>query len=421
MYADENAKPSGRILFALSLVPLIMVLGNSMIIPVLPMLANEYDLSALQTGLLITLFSIPAGAMIPVAGFLSDRFGRKKIILWALVLYGIGGLIAGTAGLLLSSPYTWVMVGRIIQGIGAAGTAPIAMALIADLYPPAHRSRALGVIESANAFGKVVSPILGALLALLTWYALFFAFPLFIVPVVWLIARWVEDTEAGAAPSFTKYKRDIALVFRRHGHWLGICFILGAIQMFFLFGMLFYLAEALDQFTSFSGVTRGFLLAFPLLSLILTSIWCGRAIERRAELIKLFITGGTAIIAAICAILPFASKPATLIGLLFLGGMGAGWVLPSLNTLITSAVGKAERGMITSLYSSVRFLGIAAGPAVFGTLLTRPFVLFWGTCGACLLLVLLTIRFLQRPGSIKSKNGHVRLLFTLPTTESKDP
>ncbi|WP_286884416.1 MFS transporter [Aneurinibacillus sp. UBA3580] len=405
-----KTKPSDRVLFALSLVPLIMVLGNSMVIPVLPAIANEYDLSAMDTGLLITLFSVPAGAIIPFAGFLSDRIGRKKVIIVALVLYGAGGLIAGGAALFFAQPYAWIVAGRIIQGIGAAGTSPIAMALIGDLYPPEHRGRALGVIESANAFGKVLSPVLGSLLALIAWYALFFAFPLLIVPALWAIARWVKEAETEAPPPFAKYKQDAVNVFRKQGRWLFISFLLGAAQMFFLFGMLFYLAEALDNYTSLSGPVRGLFLALPLLSLTVISAWVGNIIGQKVERMKTFLVSGTSLTAVICTILPFTAHPIAIIALLFAGGIGAGFVLPCLNALITSAVGKAERGIVTSLYSSVRFLGIAAGPAVFGALMGRPFLLFWGTSAFCLLLALLTARFIHRPAQIKSKHGHRRLL-----------
>src|SRR5690554_3720473 len=74
---------------ALAGVPLIMVLGNSLFIPVLPAIQNALNISKVQVSLLITLFSVPAGIVIPLAGFLSDRFGRKKVIIPALILYAL--------------------------------------------------------------------------------------------------------------------------------------------------------------------------------------------------------------------------------------------------------------------------------------------------------------------------------------------
>ncbi|NMA71676.1 MAG: MFS transporter, partial [Firmicutes bacterium] len=82
-------------LAALCSVPFVMVLGNSMLIPVLPAMGHALDVSPVQVGLLITAFSVPAGLLIPLAGALADRYGRKIIMVPALMLYGLGGLLAG--------------------------------------------------------------------------------------------------------------------------------------------------------------------------------------------------------------------------------------------------------------------------------------------------------------------------------------
>src|SRR5699024_8288384 len=110
-------------------------------------------------------------------GYLSDRFSRKIIILPSLILYGLGGLLAGVAAASFSHSYVWILIGRTLQGVGAAGTAPIAMALTGDLFKGGEQSRVLGIFEASNGLGKVLSPILGSLLGLMVWYAVFFAFP----------------------------------------------------------------------------------------------------------------------------------------------------------------------------------------------------------------------------------------------------
>lgn len=72
-----------------------MTLGNSMLIPILQPMQNSLGISEFQASLTITVFSIAAAIFIPILGYLSDRFSRKVIILPSLILYGIGGLIAG--------------------------------------------------------------------------------------------------------------------------------------------------------------------------------------------------------------------------------------------------------------------------------------------------------------------------------------
>lgn len=171
------SKSSAAVIAALSGVPFIMVLGNSMIIPVLPDIKEALNLTDFKVSMIITLFSVPAGLIIPLAGFLSDHLGRRAIIVPSLILYGLGGVVAGLGALFLKeASYSVILGGRILQGIGAAGTAPIAMALCGDLFKGKERSKTLGIIEAANGFGKVISPILGALIGLIIWYATFLFF-----------------------------------------------------------------------------------------------------------------------------------------------------------------------------------------------------------------------------------------------------
>ena len=145
---------------ALASVPLIMTLGNSMLIPILPVMEEKISISKLQSSYIITVYSIVAIICIPIAGYLSDRFGRKVIIVPALIIAGIGGLIAGIAAWKMENPFTFIIIGRILQGIGASGAMPIVFPLIGDMFNKEEASATLGVIETSNTVGKVLSPIL---------------------------------------------------------------------------------------------------------------------------------------------------------------------------------------------------------------------------------------------------------------------
>ena len=125
-------------------VPFVMVLGNSMLIPVFPQMKQAMDLTQFQVGLIVTFFSVPAGILIPLAGFLSDRYGRKTIMVPALFVYGLGGLICGFAALFLKNPYGLLLTGRVVQGAGAGGTYQLAMALTGDTFQSNERTKVLG-------------------------------------------------------------------------------------------------------------------------------------------------------------------------------------------------------------------------------------------------------------------------------------
>lgn len=189
----SKQKHKGLTITAIGSIPLILVLGNSMLIPILPKMKSELDISQFQTSLVITAFSISAAIMIPILGYLSDRFSRKAVVIPSLTLYGLGGLLAGAASAWFDSAYTWVLAGRIMQGIGAAGTTSMAMALAGDLFKGGEQSKVLGLVEASNGFGKVISPIIGSLLALIVWYAAFFAFPLFCLISILLTIFFIKE------------------------------------------------------------------------------------------------------------------------------------------------------------------------------------------------------------------------------------
>lgn len=407
----EQETPKASALITLTSIPLIMVLGNSMLIPVLPTISSVLDVTSFQVSLLITLFSIPAAIVIPIAGILSDRIGRKKVIFISLLLYGLGGLLAGIASVWKGGSYGFLLAARIIQGIGAAGTAPIAMVLVSDLYTKDSRSKALGIIEASNAMGKVLSPILGSLIALITWYAMFFAFPLLCVPAA--IALWFLIKEPAAKqepPPLKQYKEHIKKIFARQGKWLTVAFYAGAITMFTMFGLLFHLSDFLEKTYKIDGVKKGFILAIPLLALCLTAYFTGAHVKEKTNQMKKLILIGLITSALAIGVVPWIDSPILLITVSFFMGIGSGLILPCLNTLITSAVGLQERGIITSLYGSVRFFGVALGPPVFGALADRPFLLFIGTGLLLAAAFILSIFFIQRPQRLRGKDGRARLL-----------
>lgn len=197
-------KNKGMVIAAIGSVPLMMTLGNSMLIPILPKMKSSLDLTQLQVSLTITVFSIAAAIFIPIVGYLSDRFSRKMVIIPSLLLFGGGALLAGLGAAVFSNSYIWVILGRILQGIGAAGTAPIAMALIGDLFRGGERSRVLGIFEASNGLGKMLSPILGSLLALIIWYSVFFAFPVISLISILLVWIFIKEKRNFQAPPLLK-------------------------------------------------------------------------------------------------------------------------------------------------------------------------------------------------------------------------
>ncbi|MCM3759227.1 MFS transporter [Alkalihalobacillus oceani] len=382
---------------AIGSIPLIMTLGNSMLIPILPKMETELNISAFQASLTITVFSIAAAIFIPIFGYLSDRLTRKRIIIPALSLYGIGGLLAGAAAAWFANPFIWIMAGRVLQGIGAAGTTPIAMALTGDLFKGGQQSKVLGLVEASNGFGKVLSPIVGSLLALLAWYGPFWGFPVFVLVSLLLTAFFIKEKKKKKEPMpFGTYVKGLFSVFKHEGRWLFTAYLAGATCLLTLFGILFYLSDVLETTYHIDGVLKGCILAIPLLFMMTTSLITGSKIGKHLPRMKLCIMIGFLLMTISFSTLVFFHRLVPFIAILVISSVGTGLVLPCLNSLITGSVGQEMRGFVTSLYGSVRFLGVAAGPPLFEMLMnwsrTGMFLL---TAGLTLLLGLLCLLFIH--------------------------
>src|ERR1041384_7004924 len=139
------------------------ILGIGLIIPILPKLITELSggnvpAAALTYGWLAALFSLMQFVCAPVLGSLSDRFGRRAVILGSLFGSGLDYLLLAFAPTL-----PWFFLGRIIAGMTAANMTA-AQAYIADVSPPEKRAQNFGLVAAAFGLGFVIGPAMGGLL-----------------------------------------------------------------------------------------------------------------------------------------------------------------------------------------------------------------------------------------------------------------
>ncbi len=352
-------------LVGIASIPLIMTLGNSMLIPVLPVMEKELDISSTQSSLLITCYSISSIFLIPIAGFLSDKYGRKNIILPSLMIVLIGGLICGLAAWKMSNPYGVMIIGRVLQGIGASGAFPIVLPLVGDLYKSDEEASAtLGIVETSNTFGKVISPIIGAALAAVVWFMPFFLISTFSLISFLLVLFFVKEKKKAKPVRLKKFIENTKRIFRDEGRWLYTLFIVGGYVMLVLFTMQVFLSNQLEAEFDLKGIKKGFVLAIPLLLLCVSSLMSGKLVKGNKMTMKKVIMVGLLLQAT--ALLLFKEYKSILLLLLVLStlGIAIGMVLPCLDSLITENVEKSQRGLITSFFSSARFIGVAAGPPI---------------------------------------------------------
>jgi ACDE family multidrug resistance protein len=358
-------------LLALASIPLVMTLGNSMLIPVLPEIGKELQISSFQVSMIITVYSIVAILLIPIAGYLSDRFGRKKVIIPSLFIAGIGGLISGWAAWQADDAFMLILVGRFLQGVGSSGAAPVVLPLVGDMFQNEEEvSSGLGLIETSNTIGKVISPILGAFLATIIWFLPFWLIPVFCILSIILVLFLVKvpKKEQEKQP-FKEFLKNIKQIFHNEGRWLLAIFLIGGIIMFVLFGILFYLSTILEEKYGIKGVMKGLVLAVPLLALSICSYIAGKKIKQNKVVMKWCTFLSMVLLGGSVFLITFTENVYFLLASLFVAGIGIGAALPSLDALITEGIDKEARGTITSIYSSMRFVGVAMGPPIYAILM----------------------------------------------------
>jgi len=171
-------------------------LDSAIVGPVLPALREAFGVDNRSAGLLTTVFSLSSLCSTALMAYFSDRHGRRPVYLASVALFAIGSLCIAAA-----PDFDMLLVGRAIQGIGAGGIAPVASAVIGDVFTAERRGRILGLIGATHGMAFVLGPPLATLLtSTLGWRWLFLVnLPVALV-VLWLGARSLPNQHNNAAP-----------------------------------------------------------------------------------------------------------------------------------------------------------------------------------------------------------------------------
>lgn len=153
---DQSSAKNIKLLFiGLMVTMLLASLNQTVLSTALPTIVGELDGVNRMTWV-ITGYILAATIMMPVYGSLSDVLGRKPVILTAILLFLTGSVIGGLAGNI-----EWLIIGRIVQGIGGGGLIILSQAAIADVVPARERGKYAGVMGGVFAVSSVVGPLLG--------------------------------------------------------------------------------------------------------------------------------------------------------------------------------------------------------------------------------------------------------------------
>src|SRR5680860_1195421 len=155
-YQNKIPKDAWITLAILSLIGLIIVYGETMIIPAIPDLVEDFNIPYNTTAWILTAYLIAGAVATPIVGKLSDIYGKKKILLIVMIIY-----TAGTSFGIISNDISTMIIVRTIQGIGMS-VFPIAFTIIREKFPENKLSIAQGILTSIFAAGGVIGLSLGA-------------------------------------------------------------------------------------------------------------------------------------------------------------------------------------------------------------------------------------------------------------------
>jgi MFS family permease len=176
-----------KMLAILSCIATMVMYAETMLIPAIPDLINEFRVSYSTSSWILTSYLIAGAVMTPIAGKLSDIYGRKKILLVIMVIYAIGVSMAGFA-----SDIYFMIFARVIQGIGMS-MFPIAFGMIRDQFPREKISIGQGVITSMFASGAVVGLTVGGIIVQdYGWQSTFFTIIPIAIALLLVIWRFIH-------------------------------------------------------------------------------------------------------------------------------------------------------------------------------------------------------------------------------------
>ncbi|MFK7804420.1 MAG: MFS transporter [Anaerolineae bacterium] len=414
-----------QLLYSLMFPAIVMPLAGWMFSVALPTIKADFQIPADVAAWIATVFSLPFMILMPVYGRVSDGLGKRRLLLFGISVFAGGGVVA-----FLSTNMQMLLIGRFIQGLGAAGLVPLALALISEVFPAEERGKAMGAWSTVGPVTGVVGPVLaGFIVANWGWRTSFLPSVFMSVAALAAVYSFIPSSNrkidisflqrfdwvgvgllastltfllfylssrpiTGIAPlqdwrlfgatvlfgiAFVAYERNKANPFIKLSILNNRSLVVGSfgacLRMISLSGgmgfiMPLYLANVVGLTPRQSGF---YLMLNPAAMIIFVRF--GGSVSDRVGSRKIVMTGFGifAVVMFSLSRLTGATPSYILWGVLILFGVGAGLMLASLHRAALTGIADADLGTSSGIYSMIRFLGSALGAAVGGILLQANF------------------------------------------------
>ena len=338
----------------------LVMIGFGIIIPVLPFYAEDVGASPAQLGMLMAVYSLLQLIFAPMWGRISDRIGRKPVI-----LIGIMGLAASFFLTAISSELWMLFAARIVGGILSSANMPTAMAYVADITSPEERGKGMGIIGAATGMGFVFGPAIGGIFSKADLSTPFYVAGFSSLITFFLVLLLLKESLPKEARG-SQHKGQKSSMAKAFGSPVTIMYVL---QLFISLSL-----AGLEATFAYFGAKRAGLDTVHL-GYIFMIMGIGQAIVQGGLVGRLtkkygegaVIQGGILVSAAGFALILFTNSFATAAIFLTIFGMGNGVIRPSVSALLTKQT-ISGHGRATGILSSFDSLGRIAGPPLGGWL-----------------------------------------------------
>jgi DHA1 family tetracycline resistance protein-like MFS transporter len=351
-----------RQLLVIFLTIFVNLVGFGIIIPLLPFYAETFGASPIVIGLLFASFSLSQLIAAPLLGDLSDRWGRRPVLILSLL-----GTAVSFAMLALAQSLTMLFAARIVDGL-SGGNITTARAYIADVTTEDERPKAYGLLGAAFGLGFIIGPALGAAFSTISYTAPIWAATSITVVAMALAWVWLPETVHRAHAGGTSPWRAVREVSGRPG-----------LRLLLAVDFVYWMAFAVYQTTfalfgerrfGFDVTHIGYLLsAFGALGVIVQGALV-------APVAKALGSRRTLMVGLVCAAVGWGGSALThnvpmFVAMLVPAAIGVGFCNATLITLVSNAAAPHEQGRVQGAAGALESLGRTIGPVCGNAVLQR--------------------------------------------------
>lgn len=351
----------------LLLVTVPVLLGTTMLSPVLDSLIDPLGASPANIGLLVSAFTAPAIVIIPLAGALADRVGRKPILVVSILLFGVSG-----SAIALTTDFRVALGLRFLQGISFAGASPTIITCIRDLYDGSAEATGQGLRVMASGLSQTVFSFLAGLLVVIAWQVPFALYAM-AIPIAAVVFLWFEEPTSHDRASEVEsgeYSRKLVGLLRRRRVFALV--LARGLFMVAWFGFLTYNSIVVVRVLERSPGEAGVLIAISSLLFATMASQAGRITTRFDSRFYPLLGANLSLGAGLGAFALAPNLAVAAVGIVF-AGLGFGLDLSMFRSIVSGLAPPNLRGGLVSIGEASSRVAATVTPIAMGA------VVAWAT------------------------------------------